>query len=118
MDDKLKVAVNSVKQQQSFSQLQEQNPNIPTDYSLMLLRPDQDPFPFGGSKDSHPDIDSLSPADAKRLDLDPFQVRGTDGRNWRVVALNVLDGNQRNAVVIIGLPLAPWTPSWNTLRWW
>ncbi|WP_043429396.1 MULTISPECIES: cell wall metabolism sensor histidine kinase WalK [unclassified Arthrobacter] len=107
VDDKLKVAVNSVKQQQSFSQLLQQNPNIPTDYSLMLLRQDQDAFPFGGSKDSHPDIDSLSPAEANRLDLAPFQVRGTDGRNWRVVALPVLDGNQRNAVVIIGLPLAP-----------
>ena len=107
VDDKLKVAVNSVKQQQSFNQLLQQNPNIPTDYSLMLLRQDQEPFPFGGNKDSHPDIDSLSPAEANRLDLAPFQVRGTDGRNWRVVALTVVDGNQRNAVVIIGLPLAP-----------
>lgn len=107
VDDKLKVAVNSVRQQQSFTQLQEQNPNIPTDYSLMLLRPGQAAVPFGGSKESYPDIDSLSPAEAKDRNLEPFQVRGTDGRNWRVVALNVVDSNQRSAVVIIGLPLAP-----------
>lgn len=107
VDDKLKVAVNSVRQQQSFTQLQEQNPNIPTDYSLMLLRPGQAAVPFGGSKEWYPNIDSLSPAEAKERDLEPFQVRGTDGRNWRVVALNVVDGNQRSAVVIIGLPLAP-----------
>jgi two-component system OmpR family sensor kinase len=107
VDDKLKVAVNSVRQQQSFTQLQEQNPNIPTDYSLMLLRPGQAAVPFGGSKELYPDIESLSPAEAKDRNLEPFQVRGTDGRNWRVVALNVVDSNQRSAVVIIGLPLAP-----------
>jgi two-component system OmpR family sensor kinase len=107
VDDKLKVAVNSVRQQQSFSQLQEQNPNVPTDYSLMLLRPGQPAFPFGGSKESHPDISSFSTADAVEREQEPFQVRGTDGRNWRVVALNVLDGNQRSAVVVIGLPLYP-----------
>ncbi|WP_175417131.1 cell wall metabolism sensor histidine kinase WalK [Arthrobacter sp. 24S4-2] len=107
VDDKLKVAVNSVRQQQSFTQLQEQNPNIPTDYSLMLLRQGQPAVPFGGSKEWRPDIDSLSPAEATDRDQQPFQVRGTDGRNWRVVALNVVDGNQRSAVVIIGLPLAP-----------
>jgi two-component system, OmpR family, sensor kinase len=107
VDDKLKVAVNSVRQQQSFTQLQEQNPNIPTDYSLMLLRPGQAAVPFGGSKELYPDVESLSPAEAKDRNLEPFQVRGTDGRNWRVVALNVVDSNQRSAVVIIGLPLAP-----------
>jgi two-component system OmpR family sensor kinase len=107
VDDKLKVAVNSVRQQQSFTQLQEQNPNIPTDYSLMLLRPGQPAVPFGGSKEWYPDIDSLSPAEATDRDQQPFQVRGTDGRNWRVVALNVVDSNQRSAVVIIGLSLAP-----------
>ena len=107
VDDKLKVAVNSVRQQQSFTQLQEQNPNIPTDYSLMLLRQGQPAVPFGGSKEWRPDIDSLSPAEATDRDQQPFQVRGTDGRNWRVVALNVVDSTQRGAVVIIGLPLAP-----------
>ena len=77
VDDKLKVAVNSVKQQQSFNQLLQQNPNIPTDYSLMLLRQDQEPVPFGGNKDSHPDIESLSPAEANRLDLAPPELTET-----------------------------------------
>jgi two-component system OmpR family sensor kinase len=107
VDDKLKSAVQSARQQQSFSQLQEQNPSVPTDYSLVLYSPGLQPFPFGGNKDSRPDIKDISPAKARELNFEPFQVRGTDGGNWRVVAIGVLDGNQRNAVVIVGLPLAP-----------
>lgn len=107
VDDKLRAAVASVRQQQSFSQLQDQNQSIPTDYSLMLFTPGQPPFPFGGSKELHPDIASISPADVTNLQQTPFQVRGTDGRNWRVVALNVVDSNQRSSVVVIGLPLWP-----------
>jgi two-component system OmpR family sensor kinase len=107
VDDKLKAAIESVRQQQSFSQLQEQNPNVPTDYSLMLFSPGLPPYPFGGSKESHPDISSITAADARDRQQVPFQVRGTDGGNWRVVALNVLDANQRSSVVVIGLPLVP-----------
>ena len=107
VDDKLNAAIDSVRQQRSFSQLQEQNPNVPTDYSLMLFSPGLPPYPFGGSKDSRPDISSISAADARDRQQAPFQVRGTDGGNWRVVALNVLDGNERSSVVVIGLPLAP-----------
>ena len=107
VDDKLKTAVASARQQNSFSQLQEQNPAVPTDYSLVLYSPGQPPFTFGGSKESRPDIKDISPARARELDYEPFQVQGTDGGNWRVVAVNVLDGSQRNAVVIVGLPLAP-----------
>jgi two-component system OmpR family sensor kinase len=107
VDDKLKAAIESVRQQQSFSQLQEQNPNVPTDYSLMLFSPGLPPYPFGGSKESHPDISSITAADARDRQQAPFQVRGTDGGNWRVVALNVLDANQRSSVVVIGLPLVP-----------
>ncbi len=107
VDDKLKAALDSARRQQSFSQLQEQNPSVPTDYSLILYSPGQQPFPFGGSKVSRPDIENISPAQADSRKNVPFQVRGTDGGNWRVVAVNVLDGNQRNAVVIVGLPLAP-----------
>jgi two-component system OmpR family sensor kinase len=107
VDDKLNAAIDSVRQQRSFSQLQEQNPNVPTDYSLMLFSPGLPPYPFGGSKESRPDISSISAADARDRQQTPFQVRGTDGGNWRVVALNVLDGNERSSVVVIGLPLAP-----------
>jgi two-component system OmpR family sensor kinase len=107
VDDKLNAAIDSVRQQRSFSQLQEQNPNVPTDYSLMLFSPGLPPYPFGGSKESRPDISSISAADARDRQQAPFQVRGTDGGNWRVVALNVLDGNERSSVVVIGLPLAP-----------
>ncbi|WP_186372217.1 HAMP domain-containing sensor histidine kinase [Arthrobacter sp. KBS0702] len=107
VDDKLKAAVETARQQQSFSQLQDQNPNVPTDYSLMLFSPGQPAYVFGGSKGSRPSIGSISPEDARSRGEAPFQVRGTDGRNWRVVAVNVLDGNQRAAVVVIGLPLYP-----------
>jgi len=107
VDDKLNAAIDSVRQQRSFSQLQEQNPNVPTDYSLMLFSPGLPPYPFGGSKESRPDISSISAADARDRQQAPFQVRGTDGGNWRVVALNVLDGTERSSVVVIGLPLAP-----------
>lgn len=107
VDDKLGAAVASVRQQQSFSQLQDQNQSIPTDYSLMLFTPGLPPYPFGGSKELHPDIASFSAAEAADRKQTPFQVRGTDGRNWRVVALNVVDSNQRSSVVVIGLPLWP-----------
>ncbi|WP_186467028.1 HAMP domain-containing sensor histidine kinase [Arthrobacter sp. UKPF54-2] len=107
VDDKLKAAVETARQQQSFSQLQDQNPNVPTDYSLMLFSPGQPAYVFGGSKGSRPSIGSISPEEARSRGEAPFQVRGTDGRNWRVVAVNVLDGNQRAAVVVIGLPLYP-----------
>ncbi len=39
--------------------------------------------------------------------MKPYQVRGTDGKNWRVVAVSVVDSNQQRAVVVIGLPLSP-----------
>ena len=107
VDDKLRAAVASVKKQQSFSQLQDRNHSIPTDYSLMLFTPGQPPLPFGGDPDIHPDIESISAADASNREQVPFQVRGTDGRNWRVVALIVVDANQRSSVAVIGLPLGP-----------
>ncbi|MET3809283.1 HAMP domain-containing sensor histidine kinase [Arthrobacter sp. UYEF3] len=107
VDDKLKAAVGTARQQQSFSQLQDQNPNVPTDYSLVLFSPGQSFYVFGGSKSSRPAIGSISPDEARSRDEVPFQVGGTDGRNWRVVAVNVVDGNQHAAVVVIGLPLYP-----------
>lgn len=107
VDDKLRAAVASVRQQQSFSQLQDQNESIPTDYSLMFFAPGQPPVPFGGNKEVHPDITSITGAEAADRQQNPFQVRGTDGRNWRVVALNVVDSNNRSSVVVIGLPLWP-----------
>jgi two-component system OmpR family sensor kinase len=106
VDDKLRAAVVSAQRQQSFSQLQDQNSNVPTDYSLMLLTPGLPPYVFGGDKEDHPEIASISVAEARDRDQTPFQVRGTDQQNWRVVAVTVVDGS-RSAVVIIGLPLGP-----------
>ncbi|WP_400159940.1 ATP-binding protein [Arthrobacter sp. BPSS-3] len=106
VDDRLKVAVETARQQQSFEQLQDQGPNVPTDYSLLLFTPGQPSVILGG-KGPRPAIGSISPEDAHSRAEVPFQVRGTDGRNWRVVAVNVLDANRRNAVVVIGLPLYP-----------
>ena len=107
VDDKLRAAVASVRQQQSFSQLQDQTQSIPTDYSLMLFAPGQPPVPFGGNKDSARTSPASPPPRPRTAQQDPFQVRGTDGRNWRVVALNVVDSNERSSVVVIGLPLWP-----------
>ncbi|MET4094936.1 HAMP domain-containing sensor histidine kinase [Arthrobacter sp. UYCu712] len=107
VDDKLKAAVDSVRQEKSFSQLQDQNPSIPTDYSLVLFSPGLPPYPFGGDKESRPDISNISAAEARVRQQMPYQVRGTGGRNWRVVALSVVDNNDRTSVVVIGLPLAP-----------
>jgi two-component system, OmpR family, sensor kinase len=105
VDDKLYAAVALAAKQQSFSQLQAPtNPIIPTDYSLILYRDQQEPYPFGGDKQNHPDISNMSVAQAESQGRVPFQVRGTDGENWRVVAVNVLS-NDEPAVVVIGLPL-------------
>jgi two-component system OmpR family sensor kinase len=106
VDDKLRAAVVSAQRQQSFTQLQDQNSNVPTDYSLMLLTPGLPPYVFGGDKEDRPGIASISVAEARDRDQTPFQVRGTDQQNWRVVAVTVVDGG-RSAVVIIGLPLGP-----------
>lgn len=104
VDDKLYAAVDLAQEQQSFTQLQAPNPMVPTDYSLILFRSDQEPYTFGGDPNVHPEIDSMTVEQARARGNAPWQVRGTDGENWRVVAVTVLSNN-RPAVVVIGLPL-------------
>jgi two-component system OmpR family sensor kinase len=103
VDQKLEAAVDLAQEQGSFDQLQTPNP-VPTDYSLVLFTPGEDPVPFGGDPDIHPDIRSMSVVAAHARGLEPYQVRGTDGENWRVVAVPV-QTNRGAAVVVIGLPL-------------
>ena len=103
VDDKLVAAVDLARKQRSFTQLQAPNPMVPTEYSLILFVPGQDPYPFGSS-DGGPDIDSITLEEAQARSAVPYQVRGTDGQNWRVVAVQV-QANQTTAVVVIGLPL-------------
>ena len=104
VDGKLYAALDLASEQRSFTQLQAANPPIPTDYSLVLYTPGQRPFLFGGDPDHRPDIRSMSVQDARDQGARPYQVRGIDGQNWRVVAVPVLN-NGNSAVVIIGLPL-------------
>ena len=103
VDEKLNAAVGVARNQGSFSQLQAPNP-VPTDYSLLLFAPGEDPIPFGGDPNIHPDIKSMSVVAAQARGVVPYQVRGTDGENWRVVAVPV-QTNQGAGVVVIGLPL-------------
>src|SRR5206468_1758852 len=107
VDDKLKAAVELARKQQSFDKLQEPNPAVPTDYSSTLYTPGLPPYVFRGSKTDRPAINNISPTEARLHGNDPFQVRGTDNSNWRVVAVNVVDSNDNQAVVIVGLPLSP-----------
>ncbi|WP_285250557.1 HAMP domain-containing sensor histidine kinase [Pseudarthrobacter sp. fls2-241-R2A-168] len=104
VDDKLYAAVELAGKQRSFTQLQTPNPPVPTDYSLILFVPGQEPYPFGGDAEKHPDISAISVEQAQARGVVPYQVRGTDGQNWRVVAVTV-QTNQTTAVVVIGLPL-------------
>jgi two-component system OmpR family sensor kinase len=104
VDDKLNAAVELAHNQRSFTPLQAPNPMVPTDYSLILYTPGEAPYPFGGDAENRPDISSVSVEDAQNQGTRPYQVRGTDGQNWRVVAVTVLNGG-RPAVVVIGLPL-------------
>jgi two-component system, OmpR family, sensor kinase len=104
MDEKLYAAVDLAGKQRSFTQLQGPNPSVPTDYSLILFVPGEDPYPFGGDAEKHPDISSMSVDQALARGGVPYQVRGTDGENWRVVAVTV-QTNQTTAVVVIGLSL-------------
>ena len=106
VDDKLKAAVDSARQQQSFSQLQEPEPNVPTDYSLMLFTPGLQPMSFGGDKDYQPDISSISAAEARDRQQSPSRSAARTG------GLARCRGQRRgqqpaSAVVVIGLPLAP-----------
>lgn len=105
VDDKLYAAVDLASKQRSFTQLQAPtNPMVPSDYSLILYTPGGDPQLLGGNPDDHPDISTISVEDAQDRGARPYQVRGTDGHNWRVVAVTVLYIGQP-AVVVIGLPL-------------
>ncbi|SLK08592.1 two-component system, OmpR family, sensor kinase [Arthrobacter sp. P2b] len=105
VDDKLNAAVRLAEEQGSFTQLQAPSPRVPTDYSLTLFVPDEEPFPLSRDTDGGgPDISSMSVEQAQLRGGLPYQVRGTDGENWRVVAVRVL-ANNRPAVVVIGLPL-------------
>ncbi len=105
VDDKLNAAVELASKQRSFTPLQAPNPIVvPTDYSLTLFAPGEAPYPFGGDPAIRPDISSISLEEAQKRGTQPYQVRGTDGENWRVVAVTVLSSG-RLAVVVIGLPL-------------
>ncbi|QOT21615.1 cell wall metabolism sensor histidine kinase WalK [Paenarthrobacter sp. YJN-D] len=112
VDDKLKAAVALAQDRQSFDRLTEPNSAVPadtavpTDYSLTLYVPDLAPYPFGGSQSDRPAISNITPLEAKQRANAPFQVKGTAGTNWRVVAVGVV-ANGQNGVVIIGLPLTP-----------
>ena len=112
VDDKLKAAVALAQDQQSFDKLAQPNPStptdtaVPTDYSLTLYVPGLEPYPFGGSQSDRPAIANITAAEAKLRGNSPFQVKGTAGTNWRVVAIGVT-ANGQNGVVIIGLPLTP-----------
>ncbi|MET3366792.1 HAMP domain-containing sensor histidine kinase [Arthrobacter sp. M2012083] len=112
VDDKLKAAVALAQDQQSFDRLAQPNPAtptdsaVPTDYSLTLYVPGLEPYPFGGSQSDRPAIANITAAEAKLRGNSPFQVKGTAGTNWRVVAIGVT-ANGQNGVVIIGLPLTP-----------
>ncbi|MDJ0319372.1 HAMP domain-containing sensor histidine kinase [Pseudarthrobacter sp. PS3-L1] len=108
VDAKLKAAVTTAERQGNFSQLQAANPMVPTDYSLVLFRPDGSTVSLAGDKDIKPAIDSMSVGKALDLERVPFMANGTNGQSWRVVAVDVslatTDGTP-DAAVVIGLPL-------------
>ncbi len=105
VDDKLNAAIELAHKQRSFTQLQAPtDPRVPTDYSLILFTPGEDPYLFGGDPNNRPDIRAISVAEAQQRGNQPYQVRGTDGQNWRVVAVTVVDDGTP-AVVVIGLSL-------------
>ena len=106
VDDKLRAAVESAEQERSFSQIAMPNTSVPTDYSVVVYYPGAPGRVLSDSKDPRPDIDSISVDEARQRGFEPYQVRGTDNANWRVVAVSILDSNQQRAVVVIGLPLS------------
>ncbi|MDR6559725.1 two-component system OmpR family sensor kinase [Arthrobacter pascens] len=106
VDDKLQAAVQSAERQRSFNQLIAPNPVVPTDYTVTVYYPGSVASNLDGKPD-RPDIDSISLDEARQRGLKPYQVRGSDGKNWRVVAVSVVDSDQERAVVVVGLPLSP-----------
>ncbi|APX01350.1 sensor histidine kinase [Arthrobacter sp. QXT-31] len=105
VDDKLGAAVDAAQRQRSISPIA--NPAVPTDYTVTLYYPGAEASDLD-DKDARPAIASVSLEEARERDLRPYQVRGTDGKNWRVVAVPVVvGGEQQRAVVVIGLPLSP-----------
>ena len=66
VDDKLNAAVELASKQRSFTPLQAPNPIVvPTDYSLTLFTPGEEPYPFGGDAEIRPDISSISVEEAQ-----------------------------------------------------
>ncbi|WP_251044908.1 cell wall metabolism sensor histidine kinase WalK [Arthrobacter sp. ISL-5] len=106
VDDKLKAAVESAEQERSFSQIATPNTSVPTDYSVVVYYPGAAGRVLSDTRDPRPDIDSITVDEARQRGFQPYQVRGTDNENWRVVAVSIVDSNQQRAVVVIGLPLS------------
>jgi two-component system, OmpR family, sensor kinase len=106
VDDKLGAAVDSIQEQRSFSQLIVPNPVVPTDYSVVVYYPGAQGRRLGGTENHRPAIDTISVEEARDRGLEPYQVRGKDGANWRVVAVSIVDSNQQRSVLVIGLPLS------------
>ena len=106
VDDKLRAAVESAQRQRSFNQLIVPNPVVPTDYTVTIYYPGATGSNLDG-KSNRPDIEEISIEEARERELRPYQVKGSDDKNWRVVAVNVVDREQRRAVVVVGLPLSP-----------
>jgi two-component system OmpR family sensor kinase len=106
VDGKLKAAVASIQEERSFSQLIVPNPVVPTDYSVVVYYPGAQGRRLGGTEIHRPAIDTISVEEARDRGLEPYQVRGKDGANWRVVAVSIVDSNQQRSVLVIGLPLS------------
>ena len=108
VDDKLRAAVESARQQQSFSQLQETNSTVPTDYSLMLFSPGSSAL-HRSAATRNPTPRSAPfprsrPGNASRCRSRSADPRAATGGWWPSTSWTTTN---RGAVVVIGLPLDP-----------
>ena len=81
VDDKLYAAVDLARKQRSFTPLQAPtNPMVPTDYSLILFAPGEDPYPFGGDPDNRPDISAITVEQAQARGAVPYRYGARTAR--------------------------------------
>ncbi|MDQ0707806.1 two-component system OmpR family sensor kinase [Arthrobacter woluwensis] len=107
IDDRLSVATTSMQKYGGYAQLTSGLSSVPTDYSVVVLRPGAPVYRTGANQSGYPDIEQMSLAQATSLHRKPFDIAGTTGHDWRAVAVPFVDQSGHGYVVVVGLPLAP-----------
>lgn len=111
VDGKLIEASDYAQQNQNIDLLTSPNPELPTDYVLVLYTSSAPPrtYPVPNPKQARPDVDMITPDQAQQMQSQHIirQANGTDGdSDWRYIAIPVrITSTGERAAMLIALPL-------------